>query len=275
MLMGMIRELLSRREEEREVTAELDDLLTSMAEELRLEVDEFDPLEDVDDEVESDSSYWEQRMGFDPEAETEPLPVIPAPVRSVSYFKKEEEYWLAKPEMRVGIAISLLVIIAICALLLSGCNNSDGRAAFPVRPTFTSGNVEVFLPVVHTPSERQRAVYAVREYQNVLAQLVPVLPPPMPISGSTRRRLYIYTTPRMQGGTCRTGEFGYTDPKNGEMHVVAGTCWELPDLLHQLIHSFYDPDCYHQDPWWGVWFSVQDATSDYLIGVFKTRGWCP
>lgn len=179
---------------------------------------------------------------------------------------------------RIGLA-AVTTVLLLCSIL--GCNNSSRGKSFNKNPDTTVGHLRVFYAQSLTTTERQALTLVVGQHINAFNQRIvptiqfafPNLPHP-----TTQRDLYIYDVPYINAPWALS-QLGWTDmDENNRINVVAGHCNLLPDLTHQLTHSYYFPyDIHHQTAVVGntlVWTTVAQVESD-LLTQLKIQYFCP
>lgn len=120
------------------------------------------------------------------------------------------------------------VALALLLALSVGCNHRDPARAFPPRPSFSVGYLDVYMSRKLESDRTTRRLVQ----QAVMVHLVAFRKDFGP-QGLVKRKLYVYSLARVNG-PLRTGTLGYV--KGDEAHVVAGGNLTCPWLYSQLVN---------------------------------------
>ena len=93
--------------------------------------------------------------------------------------------------------------------------------------------------------------------------------------GNTNRDVYIFNLAFLNAPYLGDQK-GWVDIDNNfRINVVIGTCDTVPDMTHQLVHSYYFPyEIYHRLPSVGFWTSVK-IIQDSVVLQLKYIRHCP
>lgn len=172
------------------------------------------------------------------------------------------------------------VLLVLTLALLFGCNNSNRGKSFYSQPSFFVGYLRVYIATSFTQSERLLIEDAIRQRQLAFdLSVVSVLQfnyPGLSIPNSVRD-VYVYDVPFINSPWALSRE-GWTDvDPDHTIHVVAGHCHIVPDLVHQLAHSYYFPgDIHHQNAVAGgvsVWTTTAQVESN-VTALLKIQRLC-
>jgi len=177
--------------------------------------------------------------------------------------------------MRFRVFAANVVLAGLFACLaINGCNNSSKGRAFFSTPTAQVGPLRIFMAASFDQQEQQEIFIAIQQRRLAFEQqIVPLIRFNYPGVGPTtaQRDVYVYDTPHLNAPWKLTVP-GWTDiDKNFRINVVAGHCNIVPDLVHQLTHSYYFPYDIHDEsslvfgvPIWPSVTFIEDLVTDSL-----------
>lgn len=177
-------------------------------------------------------------------------------------------------------ALGFAITIALSVFV--GCNNSDRGKSFD--PTIYSGIASLRVRcAIGMPTAKQTLVIqaANAHWQEFQSSVFPLLQFAFGVNFPfAPRDVYIYDVPLLYAPYGSNNQLGYVDLGDMSIHVVAGSAGEVPDLLHQLTHSYYFPhEVYDQGPMIGVgansiniWDNIKTAQNTLVTNLRIQRG---
>jgi hypothetical protein len=183
--------------------------------------------------------------------------------------------------------------LRLSALTLAGCNASAESERINYSPTPLTVGIgngptlsiyfESSIPVLHRFEARDAAAAHLAELPYLHGLVQSLQQAQVPNGSGIGKRVYVHAATYLRSPYGTNQERGYLDVRSPgkDLHVSLGDAREVPDLLHQLVHSLWYPlEVYDDQPAYvlggasrTLWDDVREAQGRVVRAIRFQRGY--